>query len=682
MVEMAEVMEMETTPVGNNNELVVVTHETPPESQPETQPKRRKKKSMVWEYFTIEHVSAGCRRACCKRCKQSFAYSTGSKVAGTSHLKRHIAKGTCPAIRRDQDNNHLTTPYTPRVGGSEPRKRRYRSPSSPFIPFDQDRCRHEIARMIIMHEYPLHMVEHPGFIAFVQNLQPRFDNISFNTVQGDCVATYLREKQSVMKFIEGIPGRVCLTLDMWTSKQTLGYVFITGHFIDFEWKLQRRVLNFIMEPYPDSDSALCHAVAACLSDWSLEGKLFSLTFNHPTREAGLENLRPLLCTKNPLILNGQLLIGNCIARTLSSMAKDVLGAGQEIIKKIRDSVKYMKTSESHEEKFVQVKNQLQVPSEKTLNLDYQTQWNTTYQMLAAATELKEVFNCLNTSDPDYKLAPSMEDWKVAETLCTFLKPIFDAASILTSTNNPTAITFFHEAWKIHADLGRSITNEDPFISNLAKSMQEKIDKYWRDCSLILAIAVVVDPRFKMKLVEFSFTKIFGEDAPTYIKVVDDGIHELFLEYVALPLPLTPTYAEEGNVGNGKADDSHQGNLLSDQGLSDFDVYIMETSGQQMKSELDQYLDESLLPRVQEFDVLGWWKLNKIKYPTLSKMARDILSIPVSAAAPDSVFDITIKQLDEYRSSLRPETVEALICAKDWLHYGSEVSSNALIKMEF
>ncbi|XVE98373.1 hypothetical protein REPUB_Repub03eG0101300 [Reevesia pubescens] len=676
MTEAAEMTEMETTPVeNNNNELALIT--------PETQPnKRRKKKSMVWEYFTIETVSAGCRRACCKRCKQSFAYSTGSKVAGTSHLKRHIAKGTCRALLRGQDNNQFT-PYNPRMGGSEPPKRRYRSPSSTYVPFDQDCCRQEIARMIVMHDYPLHMVEHPGFIAFVQNLQPRFDKVSFNTVQGDCVATYLREKQSLMKFIEGIPGRFCLTLDMWTSNQTLGYVFITGHFIDSDWKLNRRVLNVIMEPYPDSDSALSHAVAACLSDWSLEGKLFSLTFNHPLSEAGLENLRPLLCIKNPLILNGQLLIGNCIARTFSSMAKDVLRAGQEIINKIRDSVKYVKTSESHDDKFVQVKNQLQVPSEKTLFLDNQTQWNTTYQMLAAASELKEVFNCLDTSDPDYKLAPSMEDWKLAETLCAFLKPLFDAAGILTTTTNPTAITFFHEVWKIHADLGRSIANEDPFISNLAKSMQEKIDKYWKDCSLVLAIAVVMDPRFKMKLVEFSFTKIFGEDAPTHIKIVDDGIHELFLEYVALPLPLTPTYAEEWNAGhNGKTDESHQGNLLSDHGLTDFDVYIMETTSQQMKSEMDQYLEESLLPRAQEFDVLGWWKLNKMKYPTLSKMARDILSIPVSAAAPDSVFDITAKQLEEYRSSLRPETVEALICAKDWLHCGSEVSSNALVKMEF
>ncbi|XP_048334044.2 zinc finger BED domain-containing protein DAYSLEEPER [Ziziphus jujuba] len=670
-VKMLTLYEDKTPSSYENNEVNNI------EGQPN---KRRKKKSIVWEHFTIENVSAGCRRACCKQCKQTFAYSTGSKVAGTSHLKRHIAKGTC----HDKSQSSPYTPPTRMSGnGSEMPKRRYRTPNLPNIMFDADRCRHEIARMIIMHDYPLHMVEHPGFLAFVQNLQPRFNMVSFNTVQGDCVATYLMEKQNLIKFIDGIPGRFCLTLDMWTSSQSVGFVFITGHFIDSDWKLQKRLLNVVMEPYPDSDTALSHAVAVCLHDWSLENKLFSVTYNQPLSETAFENIRPLLSIKNPLILNGQLCLGNCVARTFSSIAKDVLGAGQDIVKKIRKSVKYVKTSESHEEKFLELKQQLQVPSDRMLFLDDQTKWNTTYQMLVAASELKEVFSCLDTSDPDYKEAPSMEDWKQVETICTYLKLLFDAANILTTTTNPTAIIFFHEVWKIQSELTRAVTSEDPFISSLAKTMQEKIIKYWKDCSLALATAVAMDPRFKMKLVEFSFNKIFGDDAPTYIKIVDDGIHELFHEYVALPLPLTPTYAEDGNAGANNKTDEQGGNLLSDNGLTDFDVYIMETTSQQMKSELDQYLDESLLPRVQEFDVLGWWKLNKLKYPTLSKMARDILSIPVSTVATDAVFDTSIKEMDRYRSSLRPETVEALICAKDWLQYGTSSDvSNAPVRMEY
>ncbi|CAL5438903.1 unnamed protein product [Camellia sinensis] len=666
-----------------NNELVVAETQTPN--------KRRKKKSIVWEHFTIETVSAGCRRACCKQCKQSFAYSTGSKVAGTSHLKRHIAKGTCPVVLRNQERNQLTPYSAPsKMGGigngTETPKRRYRTAGPPFFGFDPDRCRNEITRMIIMHDYPLHMVEHPGFVAFVQSLQPRFDMLSFNTVQGDCVATYLREKQGLQKVIEGIPGRICLTLDLWTSSQTMGYMFLTGHFIDIDWKLHRKILNVVMVPYPDSDSAFSHAVAACLADWAMEGRLFSLTINQPLSESGIEYLRALLSIKNPLMLGGQLLVGNCLARTLSCIAQEALQAAEETVKKIRNSVKYVKTSESHEEKFLELKQQLQVPSMKSLIIDDKTRWNTTYEMLVAASELKEVFSCLDTSDSDYKEAPSMEVWKQVETLCTYLKLLFDTATILTAPTIPPTNTFFHEAWKIQLELARAIQSEDPFTCNITKPMQENFDKYWKNCCLVLAIAVVMDPRFKMKLVEFSFTKIYGDDAATYVKIVDEGIHELFLEYVALPLPLTPTYLEEANGGGNMKPDEAQGGgtLLSNDelGLTDFDMYIMETSSQQSRSELDQYLEESLLPRVHEFDVLGWWKLNKTKYPTLSKMARDILTMPVCTLGSDSVFDTVRKEMDSYRCSLRPETVEALICAKDWLKCEPIETSNALVKMEF
>ncbi|XP_010687924.2 zinc finger BED domain-containing protein DAYSLEEPER isoform X1 [Beta vulgaris subsp. vulgaris] len=652
---------------------------------PETQPnKRRKKKSIVWEHFTIETVGVGCRRAYCKVCKQSFAYSTGSKVAGTSHLKRHIAKGTCPVVLRQQEKNQLS-PYMPKTGGTDAGtehqpKRRYRSSSSPYLIFDQDRCRHEIAKMIIMHDYPLHMVEHPGFVSFVQNLQPRFDMVSFNIVQGDCVAIFLREKQNLQRFIEGIPGRICLTLDMWTSSQSTGYVFVTGQYIDNDWKLHRRLLNVVMEPFPESDRALSHAIGTCLSDWGFDRKLFTITFNQPLGEAALENLRALLAVKNPMLFDGQLLIQSCIARTLSSMAQEVITASEVTIKKIRTSVKYVKTSESHEEKFLELKQQLQVPTEKSLSLDNVTKWNTTYEMLLAASELKQVFSCLDTCDPDYKDAPSMEDWSLVENICMYLKLLYDTVNLLLAKPTPSSNVFFHEVWKIQLELARAAASDDLFVAGLAKPLQDKFHKYWKNSCLVLAVAVAMDPRFKMKLVEFSFTKIFMDEAPHFIRVVDDGIHELFHEYMNHPLPLTPV--RDGNGGYVKGEDSEGGNLLNSNGLSDFDMYIMETSSQQMKSELDQYLEESLLPRIQDFDVLGWWKLNKLKYPTLSKMARDILSMPLSTVSAESVFDTSFKEMDSYRCSLRPETLEALICAKDWLQPDStKASSKELVKME-
>ncbi|KAF9615215.1 hypothetical protein IFM89_022477 [Coptis chinensis] len=325
--------------------MMTVTTSNEPDT-PEVEPnKRRRKKSIVWEHFTVEDVGSGCTRACCKQCKQTFAYSTGTKLSGTSHLKRHIGLGICLASRR-KEKNQLRSSSTGSAGTGNvtypPRRQSNGSYWSVNAPFDQELCRHEIAKMIIMHDYPLHMVGHPAFISFVKSLQPTFNLVDCDTVQGD--------------------------------------------------------------------------FGICLSDWGLENKLFSLTFNKSIFGNNTGSLRAYLSVKNPLTLKSQLLIEHCYAQVLSSIAQDALGLMEGTVSKVRESIKYVKTSRTREEKFLELKHKLQVPSTKCLFLDDQTEWNTTYLMLVASTELKEVFSCLDTADLEYKLTLTMDDWKQIETL--------------------------------------------------------------------------------------------------------------------------------------------------------------------------------------------------------------------------------------------------------------------------
>ncbi|KAL0463943.1 UNVERIFIED_CONTAM: Zinc finger BED domain-containing protein RICESLEEPER 2 [Sesamum latifolium] len=566
--------------------------------------------------------------------------------------------GNLPVSRHNQGKDQ-PSPYIPAprtnisANGNFPRKRHRAANGVASIYLSEDNYSHELAKMIIQHEYPLHMVEHSGFIDFARALQPQFNITSVTAVQEQVMGIYFREKHKLLDLLSGISGRLNLTVDLWTSNQSLAYVLITGHFIDNDWKLQRRILNFITVQFPDSDTAFSHAIADCLTDWSAED--------------------------------------NCYARILRSLAQDAIGSMRETIEKVRQSVKYVKTSDAHEERFTKLKQQLQVPSTKNLMIDNLTNWSTTYQMLMAASELKEVFSCLDTSDPDYKLSPQMEEWEQVETLCAYLKIFYEAASILTSPVYPTTNLFFHEAWKIHLELMHGANSQDFFVSCLTKPLMEKFTKYWDDCNLVLAVAVVMDPRFKMKLVEFSFSRIYGEDAETWINIVDEGLHELYLEYLVQSLP-APTFIEGENDSLVKTEPQEDDLLPNGDGFSDFDIYISDImSAQHMKSELDQYLEEPLLPRVQDFDVLGWWKMNRSKYPTLSKLASDVLSIPLSTISAESVFDMREKKMDSYRSSLRPSILQALICSKDWLQHESsevplgistEISAAAAVKTEF
>ena len=69
------------------------------------------------------------------------------------------------------------------------------------------------------------------------------------------------------------------------------------------------------------------------------------------------------------------------------------------------------------------------------------------------------------------------------------------------------------------------------IRLMATNMIEKFNKYCGEIHNLLAVATVLDPRFKMKFVEFYFPKIFGnEDSMYEIGKVRQICDELVDEY--------------------------------------------------------------------------------------------------------------------------------------------------------
>ena len=79
------------------------------------------------------------------------------------------------------------------------------------------------------------------------------------------------------------------------------------------------------------------------------------------------------------------------------------------------------------------------------------------------------------------------------------------------------------------------------------------------------------------------------------------------------------------------------------------------------------------PRVKNFeeDILKWWKTNQIRFPVLSRIARDFLAAQATSVPSERGFSKSGLMITDLRNSLHPETVRWLMCLQSWLKLNLE-----------
>lgn len=638
--------------------------------------------SVVWNHFERVRKADICY-AICIHCNKRLS---GSSNSGTTHLRNHLMRclkrsnydvsQLLAAKRRKQEGALSLTAINYDEGqrkedNIKPTNLKFdqeQKKDEPInlgtIRFDQERSQLDLARMIILHGYPLAMVNHVGFKIFVKNLQPLFEVNS--AIEIDCMEIYGKEKQKVYEIMSRYHGRINLAVNMWTSPDQAEYLCLTAHYIDEDWKLQKKVLNFVSLDPTHTEDMLSEVIIKCLMEWEVGHKLFSMTFHDcATNDDVALRVKDHFSQDRPLLSSGQLLDVRCAGYVLHLIVQDCIEALREIIHKIRESVRYVKTSQATLGKFNEIAQQVGINSQQNLFLDCPTQWNSTYLMLETVLEYRGAFSLLQEHDAGYTAALSDTEWGWASSITSYMKLLLEIITILSSNKCPTANIYFPDICDVHIQLIEWCKSPDEFISSLALKMKAKFDKYWSKCSLALAVAAILDPRFKMKLVEYYYPQIYGTDAAAWIKDVSDGIKELFNAYCSTSASLHQDVAHPGSSLPSTSNDSRDR-------LKGFDKFIHENSqNQNIESDLDKYLEEPVFPRNCDFHILNWWKVQKPRYPILSMMVRDVLGIPMSTVSPDAVLGSGARVLDRYHSSLSPDTRQALICTQGWLQTGLE-----------
>lgn len=196
------------------------------------------------------------------------------------------------------------------------------------------RFRELLVASIIKHDLPFLYVKYDGVRETMKYLRSDVSVISRNTAKADVIKLHLREEQKVKSTLNVYPGRICLTSDLWTSLTTDGYMCLTAHFIDKDWVLQKRVLNFLFMPPPHNGIYLCEKMYNLLQEWWIETKIFSITLdNVSANDVAADLLRQQLNIKRALVCFGEFFHLRCYAHILNLIVQDDLNEIEIALKK-------------------------------------------------------------------------------------------------------------------------------------------------------------------------------------------------------------------------------------------------------------------------------------------------------------------------------------------------------------
>jgi hypothetical protein len=134
----------------------------------------RKLTSDVWLEMTKKLVR-GEWKGICNYCHKSLSAASKS---GTSHLRDHLKICTQRVLKLKSKEGKTLSQSSLRMTAQANGKVNVDN-----YTFDQDIAREELGNMIVLHDYPLSIVDHAGFRRFVHAVQPLFNLHTRNTIR-------------------------------------------------------------------------------------------------------------------------------------------------------------------------------------------------------------------------------------------------------------------------------------------------------------------------------------------------------------------------------------------------------------------------------------------------------------------------------------------------------------------
>ncbi|CAK9147831.1 unnamed protein product [Ilex paraguariensis] len=609
-------------------------------------PGKPRKKTMTSVYLKFfETVSDGKSRRC-KFCGQSYSIATA-----TGNLGRHLSNRH-PGYDKSGDTVIISAPQGPQPS---PIVKKHQ-PQLKTSQVELDHLNWMLIKWLILASLPLSTLEEKWLENSFKFLNPTVQIWPVGKFQAVLREVFRSMREDVRAILQQVSSKVSITLDFWTSYEQILYMSITCQWIDEHWSFQKVLLDICRVPFPCAAAEIYHTLVKVLKLYNIENKVFSCTHDDsPNATQACHTLKDDMDDQKV----GPFCYVPCAARTLNSIINDALRTTNPVISKIREFVLEMNASLEISQDFIQYTTAYQEGNWK-FPLDASARWSGSYQMLDIA---RKAAKSMETVIRKYEMLGSRMllnsvEKNAVSIMHAYLEPFFKTTTNICTNKVPTIglVLFFMDHISEMIVACRESRHSPDWLKNAAEGMTTKAQSYNDQvCNVFTYMAAILDPRIKVELIPESLnSENYLEEARSH-----------FMRYYSTShIP-----SISGSYGAQE---------LEDGGSVSFAEEIARKKRRASMSsatdELTQYLSEP--PATIPTDVLEWWKVNSTRYPRLSMMARDFLTLQATSVAPEDLFCSKGDEIDKQRFSMSHESTETVLCIRSWTQCGMKFKYNS------
>ena len=484
------------------NESNVLKKKIPSKKQAKRPP------SSVWTYMVRENEE----QISCQLCNRKFKYH-GSTTSLWNHLKaKHPAEIEAAMQERlnliNSNQNMMEEDHVPELMAASTS-----TPSQTLVKQERTNIKFEnrgrkpvtglgfkyetskkkildkaITDMIVLDLQPLNIVEERGFRKLVQTLEPRYVFPTQNQLINNILPNLHKDQSVKLKAeLERVPY-VTVTTELWATPITEGFLTVSVHYLDKEWKMHSSVLETCKITEAHTQDTIAEELSRIFQNWGILGKITCVVIDNSANiDAAVQILRlPHL---------------PCLAYTMDWIVQESIKNVPDLItvkKKVRDIVSMFRHSTADMKALLDIQRENGVATPKKLKIDVESRWLSTFYMLERFIQLYDFIPTVMYQMGKADISLTEAEVELVRHCVKTLEPFEVAVKEMTSEKHMPLSKVIPMTRAISQFVSRTTESLGGDSTGLSTELELQMSQHFSgiEQNPLYGAATIVDPRFK------------------------------------------------------------------------------------------------------------------------------------------------------------------------------------------